>query len=205
MKYTFSLLNAPANTFDIYSFNLVLADPVGIQVSQDYFILPTPLMPGNTAGPFTIDLWGSSVQPGNPFCYVITAHDGIWTGSPDEYPTTCCTDSVQVRCLPIPDCSKQDSCCCCIPSTVQVPTGFSPNNDGLNDFFVVQGIDKCKHATLTVFNRWGNIVYQKDDYDNSWDGTNDQGNDLPQGTYFVLLTLHDSGSTVSSYVDLRRL
>jgi gliding motility-associated-like protein len=203
VKYTFSLLNAPTNTFDIYSFNLLLADPTGVLVTQDYFVLGTPLQPGQTAGPFTIDLWGSSVQAGNPFCFVITAHNGVWGGDPAEYPTTCCTDSVAVRCLPIPGCGGQDSCC--TPSGIQMPTGLSPNGDNLNDVFKILGTEKCRELSFTVYNRWGNIVYHQDNYNNAWNGTNQDGADLPQGTYFILLTLHDSGSTVSGYVDLRRL
>ncbi|MCB9353539.1 MAG: gliding motility-associated C-terminal domain-containing protein [Lewinellaceae bacterium] len=203
VKYTFSLMNAVANTFDIYSFQLLLSDPAGIQVSQDYFILSTPLPPGLMAGPFTIDLWGSSVQAGNPFCFAIAAHDGIWGGDPDEYPRTCCIDSVNVHCLPIPNCGGQDSCC--MPSGIQMPTGLSPNGDNLNDVFVVKGIEKCKEVSLTVYNRWGNVVFHQDQYDNTWGGTNQSGNDLPQGTYYILLTLHDTGSTMAGYVDLRRL
>ena len=205
VKYTFSIKNAPTNTFNIASFNLLLADTAGFQVTQTYFIPGSPIPPGGTGGPYTIDVWGSAVQAGNPFCFILTAHDGVWGGDPADFPRTCCTDSVNVRCLTVPNCSSPDSCCCCAPSGIQIPTGLSSNGDNLNDLFVVKGIAKCKHATLTVFNRWGNIVFQQDDYDNTWAGTNQSGQDLPQGTYFVLITLHDTGSMVSGYVDLRRL
>lgn len=205
VKYTFSISNAPTNTFNIQSFNLVLADTAGFHASQLYFIPTSPILPGGTGGPFTIDLWGSGVQAGNPFCFIITAHDGIWNGNPADLPHTCCTDSVNVHCLTVPACSSPDTCCCCSPAGILMPTGLSPNGDNLNDQFVVKGIAKCKHATLTVYNRWGNVVFQQHDYDNTWTGVNQSGQDLPQGTYFVLLSLHDTGSMVSGYVDLRRL
>jgi len=115
---------------------------------------------------------------------------------------TCCYESIRDT-LAIPDCG-QNPHDCCYPAFIQMPTGLSPNGDGLNDFFVIRGLDFCEHVTLRVFNRWGNEVYQMHDYDNSWDGTNRQQEPLPQGTYYILLTLHDSGSSVAGYVDLRR-
>lgn len=117
---------------------------------------------------------------------------------------TCCYESIRDT-IAVPDCFPDTiPHDCCYPGFIQMPTGFSPNGDGLNDFFVIRGIEHCEHVTLTVFNRWGNIVYRMDDYDNSWDGSNKDGQPLPQGTYYILLTLHDSGSSVAGFVDLRR-
>lgn len=115
---------------------------------------------------------------------------------------TCCYEST-LDTVPVPRCDtfQHD---CCYPSRIKLPTGISPNNDGFNDFYVVGGLKYCQKVTLTVYNRWGNVVFKKDNYDNSWDGTNQQGEDLPQGTYFILLTLHDSGSNMSGFVDIRR-
>lgn len=119
---------------------------------------------------------------------------------------TCCYESA-LDTIPVPDCFSDTICppkCCCYPSNIAIPTGLSPNNDGFNDVFFIQGTERCNNVTLTVYNRWGNVVYKKDLYDNSWAGTNQQGEDLPQGTYFILLTLHDSGASMSGFVDLRR-
>ncbi len=115
---------------------------------------------------------------------------------------TCCYEST-LDTVPVPRCDtfQHD---CCYPSRIKLPTGISPNNDGFNDFYVVGGLKYCQKVTLTVYNRWGNVVFKKDNYDNSWDGTNQQGEDLPQGTYFILLTLHDSSSNMSGFVDIRR-
>lgn len=72
-----------------------------------------------------------------------------------------------------------------------IPEGFTPDDDGKNDLFVIKGL-KGKEATLTVFNRWGNKVYVKENYDNTWNGTPNVngtlGNQkLPQGTYYYIL------------------
>lgn len=84
-----------------------------------------------------------------------------------------------------------------IPFTeIFIPEGFTPNDDGLYDYFVITGLNG-RSAKLSVFNRWGNFVYEKQDYDNTWDGranTKDFrfGNGkLPQATYYYILQLND--------------
>lgn len=68
---------------------------------------------------------------------------------------------------------------------------FTPNNDGQNDTFYIEGIDLYPENRLTVYNRWGNVVYQKSGYLNEWDGYSNMkkvGNAaLPVGTYFYVL------------------
>jgi gliding motility-associated-like protein len=92
------------------------------------------------------------------------------------------------------------------PDVLEMPQGFSPNADGENDFFVVHGIKSYPENTITVFNRWGNIVYQKDGYADEWYGENNSGEALPDATYFVILKAMVAGKEVvlQGYVDLRR-
>ncbi len=73
-----------------------------------------------------------------------------------------------------------------------IPDGFTPNGDGKNDFFVIKGLNHNVENTLTIYNRWGNKVYSKHNYDNSWQGyPNVSGvmgtEKLPQGTYYYIL------------------
>ncbi|MBS1568484.1 MAG: choice-of-anchor L domain-containing protein [Bacteroidetes bacterium] len=89
------------------------------------------------------------------------------------------------------------------PDELAMPSGFTPNGDGNNDAFVVHGIDAFPDNQLTVFNRWGNVVYDQLHYSNDWRGENQQGRQLPDGTYFIILRL-DATQTLQHYVDLRR-
>lgn len=89
------------------------------------------------------------------------------------------------------------------PDELEMPTGFTPNGDGHNDLFVVKGIDAWPDNQITIFNRWGNVVYDRLNYQNDWRGENQQGQELPEGTYFVVLRL-GSDKTLQNYVDLRR-
>ena len=70
---------------------------------------------------------------------------------------------------------------------------FSPNNDSINDTFVLERIKNGEYGTepvLFVFNRWGDLVYKSDKpYKNDWDGKSNQGNklignELPEGIYY---------------------
>jgi gliding motility-associated-like protein len=85
---------------------------------------------------------------------------------------------------------------------VVVFSGFSPNEDGVNDRFMIMGLEKYPNHTLMVFNQLGYQVYQAENYNNQWDGTMD-GKPLPEGTYFWVLDL-GTGRKLSGYVQLHR-
>jgi gliding motility-associated-like protein len=79
---------------------------------------------------------------------------------------------------------------------------FSPNGDGYNDAFVVGGIQNYPNNRLYVFNRWGNLVYEKQNYQNDWDGTWD-GKMLPDATYFYIFE-DGEGKKYSGYLQLMK-
>jgi gliding motility-associated-like protein len=92
------------------------------------------------------------------------------------------------------------------PTVLEMPNGYSPNGDGDNETFVVHGIDAYPNNDIVVYNRWGNVVYKKANYANEWAGDNTVGEALPDGTYFVILTVvaGEEEITLKGYVDLRR-
>ncbi len=90
------------------------------------------------------------------------------------------------------------------PFSLEMPTGFSPNGDGRNDNFIVHGLELYPNNKITIYNRWGDIVYHISDYKNDWNGTNGGGMALADGTYFALLEISDKGFVLKGYVDLRR-
>lgn len=73
------------------------------------------------------------------------------------------------------------------------PNAITPNGDGVNDFLVfdeiAQAPEAYPEAELTVFNRWGQILYRERPYQNDWGGTQSGGKDLPEGTYYFILRL----------------
>lgn len=80
---------------------------------------------------------------------------------------------------------------------------FSPNNDGINDFFHIGNIQKFPDCRLEVFTRTGQQVYAKTGYDNSWDGTN-YGDKLPETTYYYTLDPGDGSPMLYGHVTIVR-
>ena len=70
-----------------------------------------------------------------------------------------------------------------------IPTGFSPNNDGINDYFEVVNLEDYNNVQCKIINRWGGSVYETNDYLNNWDGSGVNDKPLPDGTYFYEIIL----------------
>ena len=71
---------------------------------------------------------------------------------------------------------------------ILIPTGFSPNGDGINDYWQIVGIDNYPNNTITIFNRLGIKVFSSSNYKNDWNGFFN-GKVVPDGTYFYELNL----------------
>jgi gliding motility-associated-like protein len=64
--------------------------------------------------------------------------------------------------------------------------GFTPNNDGHNDVWIVFKPGCIKYALVNIYNRWGGLVYHSDSYNNDWDGKY-KGNPVTDGTYYYVI------------------
>ena len=93
-----------------------------------------------------------------------------------------------------------------------IPSGFSPNRDGVNDLFVITRPFNTS-ISLEIYNRWGNLVYRSRDYKNDWDGRGNQPNNilgepLPDGTYYYIVNATDktTGSVkqFAAFITLKR-
>jgi gliding motility-associated-like protein len=73
---------------------------------------------------------------------------------------------------------------------INVHNAFSPNADGQNDFWIIDGIEGFPENIVRIYNRWGDVLADFANYDNNtvvWDGTNKSGRELPSGTYFYVV------------------
>lgn len=75
------------------------------------------------------------------------------------------------------------------PGDCYTPTAFTPNGDGQNDYFVIPCLaNTTDKGALYIFNRWGNLVFETDNYQSDWDGSH-RDQPLPDGTYFYILQI----------------
>ena len=81
-----------------------------------------------------------------------------------------------------------------------LPQGISPNGDGKNDVLIIPGVMGLKPNKLSIFNRWGSLVYEKDNYENDWNG-----GQLPDGTYYYMIDFNGNKPTGKSYIYINRL
>lgn len=93
---------------------------------------------------------------------------------------------------------------------VEVFNGITPDGDGLNDFLLIKYLDVVEGASknkVTILNRWGDVVFEIDDYDNLsrvFTGQTNSGNDLPSGTYFYKIDFALSKSSINGFITLKR-
>jgi gliding motility-associated-like protein len=80
-------------------------------------------------------------------------------------------------------------------NTIFVAGGMSPNGDGINDKWLIDGLQDYPMNTVQVFDKWGNLVYEHTMYDDSWDGKRSNGANIPDGTYYYLVKLNEPSKT----------
>lgn len=162
------------------SFIVVVPDP--IIFPEDAWVClgqTVELMPVGGAAPFvfTYDEEG------------LTLNNGVWTGNIEgTYPIELIDNcgeagafSIEVR----------------ICDTT-IPNIFSPNNDGVNDAFLIQGWEGFPNSRIEIFNRWGGLVYEDDNYRSNW-----RGDDLAEGVYYYIYYRSD-GETFTGELHLVR-
>jgi gliding motility-associated-like protein len=83
-----------------------------------------------------------------------------------------------------------------------IPNAFSPNNDGVNDRFVIRNLNNT--SKLIIFDRSGKIVFETADYQNNWDGSDIDGKMLPTDTYWYVLTIEGFDKELKGFIYLKR-
>jgi gliding motility-associated-like protein len=134
---------------------------------------------------------------------IVNNEDGAFIYIPaDDYCNPASPDSFEYAICNAVGCDTATVFITVLCEDIIIFSGLSPNGDGVNDFFTIDGIGEFPNNELSIFNRWGNEVYNKQGYLNDWDGTW-RGKLLPDGTYFYVLSLGD-GREYSGYVQIHR-
>jgi gliding motility-associated-like protein len=139
---------------------------------------------------------GDLVDPSDPNTMINNVPMGVnilaWTVNNGE-----CGITVDTLLLNVRDCLS-----------IRIPDAYSPNGDGINDVFFIENIDNYPNNKFTVFNRWGNKVFEASPYTNTWDGRSQfgvvYGEILPESTYYYVLELDDDSDDHNGSIFLRR-
>ncbi|NMC37082.1 MAG: gliding motility-associated C-terminal domain-containing protein [Bacteroidales bacterium] len=116
----------------------------------------------------------------------LSINSNIFTWSVRNGPCPVSTDTVEI-----------------IVKELLIPSLITPNMDGKNDFFILKGIQSMGKTSLTVFNRWGVIIYSNEEYSNEWDGVDMDGNPLPADTYYYILK-PERNNAINGFIVIRR-
>ncbi|MBM3429892.1 MAG: T9SS type B sorting domain-containing protein [Bacteroidetes bacterium] len=99
-------------------------------------------------------------QPSQNTTYIVTGTDiNGCSGS----------DTVVINVIPLPQ------------PNFEFPNVITPNSDGTNDIFEIQNLPE--NTEVQILNRWGNIVFSSDNYQNNWEGKDNSGKELVEGVY----------------------
>lgn len=140
-------------------------------------IFATPSAVVQLAGSHNGDVvtWTSNVgvidDPSNLMTSIVIPEDGLY------YATLTSSNG---------QCAASDSVRIIISKPLSIPNAFSPNGDGVNDFWEIEGMSKFGDANVSVFNRWGSKIFEASggyfEQEDLWDG-----GDFPDGTYYYVI------------------
>jgi gliding motility-associated-like protein len=98
-----------------------------------------------------------------------------------------------------------------------IPQIFTPNDDGIQDYFRIQCIENYPNAKIEIYNRWGQLVYNQEKYGNTqvwgttdawWGGYSNNtslgSEKLPTATYFYILYFNDGTNPQNGFIFLSR-
>ncbi len=81
---------------------------------------------------------------------------------------------------------------------------ITPDANGINDYWVIENIESYSSCEVFIFDRVGNMVYQKEAYANDWNGENMNGDILPDGTYYYVISFKDTDVVYKGSVSILR-
>ncbi len=179
---------------------------------------PTISILSTAAGPVCpgteLDFIATAVSPGNSLIYQwqvnglnVGANSATFNTSSlaNGDLVTCILTSVG-KCLINPTASSNTITVNINPASaciIVIPNAFTPNGDGVNDFWDISALQGYPQCTVNIFNRYGAMVYNSVGYPRAWDGTYG-GSALPVGTYYYIIDLKNGRKKLAGPVTILR-
>jgi gliding motility-associated-like protein len=164
------------------------------------FSLATPV---RTYWPNTVDITKTSLITGN----VQGINFSYWK---DAAATALLSDAQQVSVSGTYFIKATNTAGCSSVQPIQVlitppppANAFSPNKDGINDSWEINGLQTYPECTVDIYNRWGQLMYHSVGYKKPWNGTSN-GHELPMDTYYYVIHLSAEAGYMKGCVTLIR-
>ncbi len=187
--------NPPTGT---NSFYVVVDNGTGCSDNDTVDVTANPLPNANAGADVTIVIGATTPIGGSPTTSAVGATiswtpapsslDNYTASNPNANPATTTTYTVTVTSAQ--GCTAVDSVVITVRPSIIFPDGISPNADGANDEWIIDGIDLFPNCEVEVYNRWGELLFQSVGYKETWKGTF-KGKELPVGTYYYVIDLKD--------------
>lgn len=166
---------------------------MGINAGNDSIVCP------GESVPFHASAGGASYSWSGPQGHITTDQNFILNNAAPEnsgwYYVTI-TDSNNCTAMDSTHLSVEPKAEC-----LKIPDLVTPDGDNLNDTWTIPGLENFPNVSVDIYNRWGNLIYKTDNYQNNWYGevnhgaTIGSGGKVPAGTYFYILMLNDPDNT----------
>jgi gliding motility-associated-like protein len=191
IRYTYTALNGCQDYDDqaitVFPTPLINLGPDKKVIEGDIITLVPVLVNGNNL----TYVW-------SPLTYLTTVNT---LPTPQAKPTDDITYTVVVTSQD--GCSARDDIFLKVVKDFIVPNVFSPNKDGINDFWKIDNLELYPSHRIEVFNRYGQMLFETTDYSKPWDGTY-KGKELPVGTYYYIIELGGARQPKKGYVTIIR-
>ncbi len=166
---------------------------MGLETIEDTFVIEGySIRLETTGGPFEQYRWEPQTGLDN-------------TTVPDPLATPAVPTRYYVFAINSDGCEEVDSVFIDVIENIQGYNAFSPNGDGINDYFEIRNAERFPEMLVEVYNRWGHKLYSSVGYDsgNRWDGTT-RGKEAPLGTYYFILVPYPGAKPISGNVTIIR-
>lgn len=87
---------------------------------------------------------------------------------------------------------------------IEATNVLTPNSDGENDFWIIGNIDSYPGNIIWIYDRWGKLVFHTQSYDNTWNGTSQKNDILPDGAYYYVLKFDESDKNYYGAITILR-
>ncbi|MDB5158756.1 MAG: type sorting protein, partial [Mucilaginibacter sp.] len=181
--------SGPGNCLPVSSkMNIKIVPPPVIESIPELYVLQneTAILKPSVVGTNLTYLWTPNIYLNNN-----TLQNPVFTGVGDITYTLTVTGAA--------GCVAETKMFIKVLKPIVIPNTFTPNDDGINDTWVIKELDTYPNITVRIFDRYGQQLHYSNGYPQAWDGTYN-GKKLPWGTYYYLIDLKNYNKKLSGWV-----